>query len=84
MTMGVGTTAEKPKCIFASKPMKLTLGGYEVTLKHPIGQDSLDLQVSHGLGFQVRALLGLELFSGARSFTIDGPARTLYIVFRRE
>ncbi|MEP0767314.1 MAG: aspartyl protease family protein [Fimbriimonadia bacterium] len=79
---GVGTSAEKGKSIVSTKPLTLTVGGHKITIARPVGQDSLDKQVSHGLGFRMGALLGLELFKDAQQFTIDGPARMLYIVYK--
>lgn len=79
---GVGNTAKSPQQITSSKPLRLTIGGRDITIAKPIGQQSLDQQVSHGVGFQLGALLGLELMRGARNFTIDGPARTMYIQFK--
>lgn len=79
---GVGTSAEKGKSLVSTKPLTLTIGGHAITVARPVGQDSLDKQVSHGLGFRMGALLGLELFKDAQQFTIDGPARMLYIVYK--
>lgn len=82
MTSGVGTSAKAPQQIASKKPMTLTVGGHDIVLKRPIGQQSLDQQVSHGVGFRLGALLGLELMRGARNFTIDGPGRMLYITYK--
>ena len=79
---GVGTSAAKGKSIVSTKPIALGIGGHNIPISRPIGQDSLDQQVSHGIGFRVGALLGLELFKDAQQFTIDGPARMLYIVYK--
>lgn len=79
---GVGTSADKGKSLVSTKPLTLTIGGYEIKVARPIGQDSLDKQVSHGIGFRVGALLGLDLFKDAQQFTIDGPARMLYVVYK--
>ncbi len=82
MAGGVGNTAKAPKSIRSQRPLTLTLAGHDITIDRPEGQDSLDDQVSAGIGLQFRALLGMALFKNARSFTIDGPARTLYIVYK--
>jgi tetratricopeptide (TPR) repeat protein len=84
MALGVGSTAGAAKQIVSQKPMTLSLAGHEIEIRRPAGQESLDQQVSHGLGFQFGALLGMQIFRDARSFTIDGPGRMLYIVYEAE